>query len=722
MEVASNVTKAEVNHPTTRPSPPVGSSWTDSMEGAIAVATHHDGMSGTERQQVANDYDQRISEGHFEAEAGVSLALSRLAGITESINHCNCQSAGDCLNISVCSFTAGTDEFTILAWNALGQSTSSWLRVPVTGAAFTVTDLTSGAVLPSQTIALDARTKSLPLLYVNKFGMSDDQFAAASRARANNATHTLTFSAPLPAAGYGSFLVKATASHPVDQEAASVSAPSDKVAVPSTVSNGIYELTLDHAAGTIKSIKNLRSGVSTSFNLTWGYYVSAEGHTTAGDRGQCTKLPNGNVSCSTVSSDHYTFRPAQQRTFAPAAAQPMLEVVSGALVTEIRQSFSSWATHVIRLTQGVPFVEVEWTAGPIPWDDGHRPLDPEAPADPEVASGTRGKELVLKFSSGLRSAGRWSADSNGREMIERVRDARGPAYPPLVISEPIAGNYYPVNSLMSLTDDADDVEMAVAIDTSVGGTSMVDGQLELMVHRRLQHAQRGGLNPLNETMCACNYIGMRQNPTATGQQKPGVCPNCPDGDSSLPPVHGCDCQGLTMRGVMGLVFDRVNDAHATRRQLVEVLNFAPTLAFTTAGKVKTPSMSLIAKALPVNIKLMTITNNYAGFNDGKLLLRLAHKYQVGEHSALSQPATFSLAEVFATAGFKVTAATETTLTANQPKESWEAKKKVWPTSALYANTNVKGAQTQRVALDAADESMTVTIRAMELKTYLVAVV
>ena len=36
------------------------------MEGAIGVATHHDGMSGTERQDVANDYSQRISEGHFE--------------------------------------------------------------------------------------------------------------------------------------------------------------------------------------------------------------------------------------------------------------------------------------------------------------------------------------------------------------------------------------------------------------------------------------------------------------------------------------------------------------------------------------------------------------------------------------------------------------------------------------------------------------------------------
>jgi hypothetical protein len=46
MEVLSGVTAAEVATPTTRPSPPVGGSWTDSMEGAIGVATHHDGMSG----------------------------------------------------------------------------------------------------------------------------------------------------------------------------------------------------------------------------------------------------------------------------------------------------------------------------------------------------------------------------------------------------------------------------------------------------------------------------------------------------------------------------------------------------------------------------------------------------------------------------------------------------------------------------------------------------
>ena len=103
MEVITGITAKEVAHPTTRPSPPVGSSWTDSMEGAIGVATHHDGMSGTERQDVSNDYSQRISEGHFEVEAGVALALQKLTGITGEIGHCNCNSGGNCMNISMVS-------------------------------------------------------------------------------------------------------------------------------------------------------------------------------------------------------------------------------------------------------------------------------------------------------------------------------------------------------------------------------------------------------------------------------------------------------------------------------------------------------------------------------------------------------------------------------------------------------------------------------------------
>ena len=675
MEVISGVTAEEVDTPTTRPSPPVGQSWTDSMEGAIGVATHHDGMSGTERQDVSNDYSQRISEGHFEVEAGVAKSLQKIAGITEEIGHCNCNEAGNCLNISMCAYTTGVDAFTVLAWNPQGQAAKSWLRVPVSGGDWVVTDLSSKTYVPSQAIALDARTKELPLLYLNRFGLSPAEINAKEAELANNASHVLTFEAPLPPVGYAAFGIKKS-----EQPASNVS---DTAAAPSEVSNGVYTVTVNHARGSIESIRNIASGVETSLNLSWGYYLSSEGG--------ATTLPNGRKEIALQSSGAYIFRPAFQRTFETATTQPRIEVSTGPLVSEIKQTFSDWATHTIRLTKDSPFVEVEWTAGPIPLT-----LRPGGRKE--------GRELVLKFNSGLESHGTYYTDSNGKEMVKRQRDARGPSYPPLVVNEPVAGNYYPVNSMISLDDGRH--ELAVVTDVTMGGASMADGELEIMPHRRCQKDDsRGVQEPLNETMCGCNDIG-----AAPG--KMGAHGREADG--------GCHCEGLTMRGSAYLVFDRVEQAHATRRQLVETLNFPPTLAFTRASAIPKPKFSAIADALPPNVKLMTISSNYADWNQGQAILRLSHLYQVDEHPELSKPATVSLSAVFAKQGLKLSSATEMMLTANQPKERFESRKKVWQTTdssgAMFRSDN---AQAERVPFDASDPAASVTIRAMEVKTFLV---
>eukprot|EP01043_Picozoa_sp_COSAG02_P051476 COSAG02_NODE_5421_length_4345_cov_3.631653_3_plen_527_part_00 len=456
----------------------------------------------------------------------------------------------------MCAYTTGVDEFTVVAWNTLAQNTSSWLRLPVSGTGYVVTDLSTKATVPSQTLAIDSRTKQLPLLYINKFGMNAAQLSAAQAAVANNASHVLTFAAPLPPVGYSTFTVKKSASSTSSAVSTVASA-----APPSTVSNGVYEITLDHTKGTIGSVKNIASGVEIDLNLTWGYYISNEGD-----------------SKSAQSSGAYMFRPATQHTYACGNSTPSLEVTTGPLVTEIKSVVSDWATHVIRLTKGSPYIEVEWTAGPIPmnappppppgpkmaanlsgkwnvdtgnnmgtivestdgsftvtnpgngwkkgtgkitgshvtvafdngvkdqgvvssdnayihWHDGTTWDRQGAPANTGHLGG--GKEIVLKFESAIQSKGTFYTDSNGREMVKRQRNARGPSYPPYQIGEPVAGNYYPVNSLISLDDGKN--EMALVVDTTMGGSSMADGSLEVMVHRRCQKDDsRGVQEPINE--------------------------------------------------------------------------------------------------------------------------------------------------------------------------------------------------------------------------------
>ena len=164
-------------------------------------------------------------------------------------------------------------------------------------------------------------------------------------------------------------------------------------------------------------------------------------------------------------------------------------------------------------------------------------------------------------------------------------------------------------------------------------------------------------------MCGCNDINA----------KPGQM-----GENGHEADGGCTCVGLTMRGSTYLIVDSVANAHATRRQLIEKLNFGPTLAFAKgSAPVKTPSFSAIGVQLPPNVKLQTVTGNYKAWNNGQQILRLAHMYAVDEHPTLSRPVTFSLAAVFSKAGLKLVSASETMLTANQARETWEAKKKTW---------------------------------------------
>lgn len=68
-------------------------------------------------------------------------------------------------------------------------------------------------------------------------------------------------------------------------------------------------------------------------------------------------------------------------------------------------------------------------------------------------------------------------DSNGREMLERIRYYR-PTYN-VSFEEPIAMNYHPIPTRIFMKDDTK--QISVVTDRSEGGGSLDDGQLELMV-------------------------------------------------------------------------------------------------------------------------------------------------------------------------------------------------------------------------------------------------
>lgn len=88
-----------------------------------------------------------------------------------------------------------------------------------------------------------------------------------------------------------------------------------------------------------------------------------------------------------------------------------------------------------------------------------------------------GKEVVSRFSTDIDSKGEFFTDSNGREMLRRIRSQRETWN--ATIAEPVAGNYYPVTAKIALEDAQH--RLAVLNDRAQGGSSLVDGAVDLMV-------------------------------------------------------------------------------------------------------------------------------------------------------------------------------------------------------------------------------------------------
>jgi len=90
-----------------------------------------------------------------------------------------------------------------------------------------------------------------------------------------------------------------------------------------------------------------------------------------------------------------------------------------------------------------------------------------------------GKEVITRWSTDLATRGTWYTDANGRELLERKRDFR-PTWK-YKVNEAVAGNYYPVNSRLILKDEEKKMQLAVLNDRAQGGTSLNDGEAEIMV-------------------------------------------------------------------------------------------------------------------------------------------------------------------------------------------------------------------------------------------------
>jgi len=110
-----------------------------------------------------------------------------------------------------------------------------------------------------------------------------------------------------------------------------------------------------------------------------------------------------------------------------------------------------------------------------------------------------GKEVVNRITTKLSTDKEFYTDENGRQILKRRVGVYGESFK-FEINEPVAGNYYPINAHISMKDKSADKQVTLLVDRAQGGSSLDDGLLELMIHRRHVHHGNNELNEiLNET-------------------------------------------------------------------------------------------------------------------------------------------------------------------------------------------------------------------------------
>ncbi|KAL6868123.1 hypothetical protein ACP4OV_014968 [Aristida adscensionis] len=485
----------------------------------------------------------------------------------------------------------------------------------------------NGTAVDSQLVEIDNVTGSLRKFYVKAYlGITADELPK----------YWLVFQASVPPMGWNSYFISrqnGTGYKKTRYVSRIVSSPSNDS---TEVGPGPLKMLFSSTSGQLKRIFNSASRVDLPIQQSFLWYNSSTG--------------DGN---SQEISGAYAFRPNGSTPTIVSCLVP-LKVIYGPLVDEVHQQFSPWIYQITRLYRDREHAEIEYTIGPIPVDDNI------------------GKEVITRLTANMVTNRTFYTDSNGRDFLKRVVNYREDWN--LQVTEPVAGNYYPVNLGVYITDEKH--ELSVVVDRAAGASSIQDGQLEIMLHRRMVQADGLG-EALSEVVCADQ-----------------------------------DCKGLTARGTYYVKVDKIGHGAHWRRTLGQQVYSPFLLAFTHGEETSWKSYN-VAKAsmmdanysLPDNVVIITLQN----LDDGTTLLRLAHLFQVAENPKYSVMAKVELRKVFANRTIKQMI--ETNLSANQKKS--EMKQLNW---RVIGETENGPAPTKGGPVDSL--ALIVELGPMEIRTFL----
>ncbi|XP_048525102.1 lysosomal alpha-mannosidase, partial [Dendroctonus ponderosae] len=579
---------------------------------AMGVMQHHDAITGTEKQVVASDYARLLHMGITQCEDVTFQALSKFSKI-DAGDFQRCQ----LLNISECALSEQAERLTITVYNPLSRKVNKYIRVPVMGSAYSVTD-PEGQNVASQLVPIAAGVQGII-------------------GRNSSASVELVFQAEaLPPLGFKSFFIKRELGDTLTREDAFLQFDYSN-------QQGVG-FSIDEATGLVSSLQ--MNSVKLDIDQRFWYYNGSNGWID-----EPGSKPSG----------AYLFRPDPYFPISKVSDTATFEVYRGDVVTEIHQSFSEIATQVIRLYANEKHVEFDWVAGPMEIESQH------------------GRELISRFTTPLKSDSKFFTDSNGREMVERVRNYR-PTWD-VTVNETESANYYPVTSRIIIRDEEDDVEFAVLTDRAEGGASLEDGAVELML---LRNTITDDLLGVNEALIELQYgrpiVAKGSHYVVAGHMR-----NPADSEETIASIeHEIASQKLLDSWIfLSLPLEDTFEEYKTSHLM---------------------EFSGLTNSLPANVQILTLEP----WSEASYLLRVEHIFEVDEDPVLSQPTTVELQNLFAT--FTIKSLRETTLGGNQ----WLEDNERMIFKSLYQSD---GLNSRPVAEELGE--FAVTLNPMEIRTFII---
>ncbi|XP_026322545.1 lysosomal alpha-mannosidase-like [Hyposmocoma kahamanoa] len=412
---------------------------------AVNLLFHHDAVTGTSQQHVTNDFIRMLSEAIEACTKKVSNLLTYLTptwgGSRRTKNN---QQFIICheMNISQCRFTEMQESMLLLVYNPLSIKIYHHIRMPAIALHYSIRDYNDEEV-EYQLVPLPAAVINLP-------------------GRKSTVIQELWFEAEnIPPLGYASYYIAPVRAQLEENEFARKLTQQNKTPVNDQqeiiphIANEYLKVSLNKDSGLLESIQHV-DGVRIQISQNFYSYSQTQ---------------------QSQQSGAYSFRPDKPRP-TPVTEKATYHAIRGTIVKEIRQRFTDWITQIIRLYRGEEFIEIEWVVGPVP------------------IGNDLGKEIVTIFNTNITNNGVFHTDSNGRQMMKRTCWNETSSQQQ---KKPVSACYFPVTSRICIQSYNSSAAMCVLTDRTHGGTSYNEGELELMVHRRLLTDDGFGLEEsLNE--------------------------------------------------------------------------------------------------------------------------------------------------------------------------------------------------------------------------------